>query len=61
MVSSGDMTTSDVVVNEFSPETMVGSTQITHRPSVSSGVIESQSAGNIVTIPGPEVGPLPGN
>jgi hypothetical protein len=44
----------DVVVQEFPTAPIEGQTQVLQRP-----IIESVDEGDVITIPGPEMGPLP--
>lgn len=56
---TGDETTSgEVVVQEFPTTPIEGQTQVLQRPIIDSSVTESDD-GSVITVPGPEMGPLP--
>jgi hypothetical protein len=52
----GATVTSDNVVGEFPTSPIQGPTQVMQRPYIESPVVED---GDVITIPGPETGPLP--
>jgi hypothetical protein len=60
-MQGGNMMTGNVVVQEFPTTPIDESTQILQRPYISSPVTETPDEGAVITVPGPEQGPMPHN
>lgn len=63
-VTDGEMSTEgvssgEVIMQEFPTSPIEGSTQVLQRPTVSSPILQSVDDGDVITVPGPELGPMP--
>ncbi len=57
---SGESTVPNgAVIQEFQTGPIEGQTQTTHRPFVSSSAVESMNQDSVISVPGPEMGPIP--
>jgi hypothetical protein len=61
-VPEGNMMQGNVVMQEFPTTPIEEQTQVLQRPYMTSPVTEPATSGSdVITVPGPELGPLPSN